>query len=264
MKRTHWTTDPIIFCVFASWAVAFVFIKMALSGDGAFSPLAFLWPRMFLSALIMFALLAIMRQPVRIPREHIGKTIVGHNPRFNELWVYLTSRDADEISEYIIWNYEENTWSTGFLSRTSWDEAEIFDYPMATNPIGTVAVPQSELLYHERGYLDKSASRNGNVYVETSPIEIATGETLSVTRRFIQDTRSALVPPSTALQVSFTHALAPEAEQVVEGPYPVDEERGYTDVRFTGRQVQVKFEQVADLNWSIGDYRLEVIAGSGR
>ena len=75
MKK-QWYTDPIIFCVFASWAVAFVFIKMALSGDGGFSPLAFLWPRMFLSALIMFALLPLIRQPVHVPRKHIGKTIM--------------------------------------------------------------------------------------------------------------------------------------------------------------------------------------------
>ena len=77
MKKNHWTTDPIIFCVFASWAVAFVLINKSLTAKvGAFSPLAFVWPRMFLSALIMFALLPIIRQPMRIPRKYIGKTVV--------------------------------------------------------------------------------------------------------------------------------------------------------------------------------------------
>ena len=200
----------------------------------------------------------------RINPQHIGKTIVGHNPRFNEVWVYLVGRGKDEVSEYVIWNYEENTWSTGFLSRTAWDEAAIFDFPMATNPIGTIEAPQSELLYHERGYTDKGATRVGQIYIETSPIEIASGEQLVVTRRFIQDSRSELTTPSTAVSVTFTHSLAPEASEDVEGPYAVDEERGYTDIRFTGRQVKIRWDQIADVDWSIGDYRMEIVAGRGR
>ncbi|HUV39892.1 MAG TPA: DMT family transporter [Planctomycetota bacterium] len=74
--KSHWSTDPIIFCVFVSWALAFVFIKKALVPVGGFTPLAFLWPRMLLSAIILFALLPIIREPVRIPRKHLMKTVV--------------------------------------------------------------------------------------------------------------------------------------------------------------------------------------------
>jgi len=73
--KKSWHTDPIIFCVFASWAVAFVLIKIALGDEGGFTPLGFVWPRMMLSSVILFALLPILRESVRIPREHIAKTV---------------------------------------------------------------------------------------------------------------------------------------------------------------------------------------------
>lgn len=73
MKK-QWYTDPIIFLVFASWALAFVFIKKAL-GPGGFSPLAFLWPRMVLSGIVLFVLLPLVGEPIRIPREYIMKTV---------------------------------------------------------------------------------------------------------------------------------------------------------------------------------------------
>jgi hypothetical protein len=200
----------------------------------------------------------------RINPQHLTKTVVGHNPRFNEVWIHLTGRDSEENSEYVIWNYEENTWSVGFLSRTTWNETAVFDYPMACEPVGTLAAPQSKLYYHERGYTADGVSRNGSIYIETFPMEIAAGDNLVVCRRFVQDTESDSMPPSTALTVEFTISLAPEATETVEGPYVVDTGRGYTDVRFTGRQMKMRFNQVKDEDWSIGDFRLEVVPGSGR
>jgi len=74
--KKSWHTDPIIFCVFASWAVAFVLIKESLAPVGSFTPLAFLWPRMFLSAIILFALLPVIRESMRLSRGDLMKTVV--------------------------------------------------------------------------------------------------------------------------------------------------------------------------------------------
>jgi len=72
--KKQWYTDPIIFLVFVSWALAFVFIKKAL-GPGGFSPLAFVWPRMVLSGAVLFLLLPAIGESVHIPREHVMKTV---------------------------------------------------------------------------------------------------------------------------------------------------------------------------------------------
>jgi len=191
-----------------------------------------------------------------------GKTMLGHNPRFNEIWIFFVGKDDSEISRYATWNYEEDTWVTGAMARTAWSSAPVFPNPMACKPTGDTIT--TELYQHESGWLDGPNTRNGTVWIETHPIEIAAGDNLLVARKLIQDSYSPSEPPSSALQITFRHRLAPEGVELVEGPYTMDVARGYTDVRFTGRQVKMRFEQVVDEDWSIGDWRLEGIPGSGR
>jgi len=202
----------------------------------------------------------------KVNPQHIGKIIAGHNPRFNEVWVHLPGGDADENSEYFIWNYEDNTYAIGAMSRTAWNEAAIFNFPMACQPIGTLEAPQSKLMYHERGYFDDGVSRNGSVWIESSPIEIASGEKLAVVKRVIQDTVRGFVKkdPSFTLNVTFNTRLFPEGPITTFGPYGLDGDRDFTSVRFTARQISMRFDQVWDANWSLGDWRLHIEEGSGR
>ncbi len=74
--RKHWYTDPILFGVFTTWALAFVLIKASLSPEGGFSPFAFCWLRMLLSAVVLFALLPLLGEPFREPWSKIKKTII--------------------------------------------------------------------------------------------------------------------------------------------------------------------------------------------
>ena len=202
----------------------------------------------------------------KVNPQHIGKVIAGHNPRFNEVWVHLPGDDADENSEYFIWNYEDDVYAIGQMSRTAWNEAAIFNFPMACEPIGTIAAPQSKLLYHEDGFYDDGATRVGSVWIESAPFEIATGEQLAVVKRVIPDTVRGYPKknPSWVLNVTFYTRLFPEHGAIVEGPYALDNDKDFTDVRFTARQVSVRFDQVWDADWSLGDWRLQVEPGSGR
>lgn len=290
----------------------------------------------------------------------IAKVACGHNPKFKEIWVFFPSKGSDENDSYIIWNYEDNTWTIGDLNRTCWDEALIWDYPMATSaqfreaismnsaltldttawfgfveadvwlpafwidpvkfgdpaqynsvenvvvnglggtPVyventdyeidyilgmikilstGSIGVTGvfwysadiietylSEIFNHEDGYTNGGESRD--VWLELSPFEISMGDNLAVVNRIIQDTgREDDLDPalnSNAIEVSFKTRLAPEAVAIVEGPYTLDTDRGYTDVRFTGRQVSMKVQQVKDELWRLGKFRLDVKSGSGR
>lgn len=273
-----------------------------------------------------------------------SKVRCGHNPKFNEIWIFYPS-GADECNRYIIWNYEENHWVTGNIERTAWDQAKVWNRPIGsepkrltsshvatdesitataldtwyrinatysdeqiketsvvvtTDPAGTTYVEDTDyevnyrhglirflstgsisaaenllidyevlpgfysiLFHHEEGYNAGSASRN--VWLESAPIEIAQGDQLAVVRRIWQDTDklNATIPPD-VVEASFTHRLAPEATERTEGPYTLDLTRGYTDVRFTGRQLEIKVTQLQDVMWRLGKWRLEMVAGSGR
>ncbi len=74
--RKHWYTDPMLLGVFTTWALAFVFIKDALGPEGNFSPLPFVWLRMLLSAVVLFALMPILGETLRPHWSVLKKTIV--------------------------------------------------------------------------------------------------------------------------------------------------------------------------------------------
>lgn len=309
-----------------------------------------------------------------LDKTQVAKIACGHNPAFKEIWTFYPSKDGadNENDSYIIWNYESNTWSIGSLKRSCWDEASIWDHPIATETIveaSVVGATRNMLIYkentnpvyshqlwipfvtpgynpsariplggwptayaqvenvvvtgpggtpvydelgvgfpaayaidyergmiktftsyfgsgtadleitydvvganytvpynHEDGYTDNGFSRD--VWITLSPFEIANGDNLAVVRRIVQDTgREDDLDPalnSNAIEIEFESRLAPEAGATTEGPYTLDTVRGYTDVRFTGRQVGMTVRQVKDELWRLGRLRLEVKPGSGR
>jgi hypothetical protein len=124
----------------------------------------------------------------------------------------------------------------------------------------------SRIFNHEDGYTDDGADRD--IWLEMAPFEIGVGDKLAVVSRIIQDTgREDDLDPllnSNAIEISFKTRLAPEASSVTEGPYTLDTDRGYTDARFTGRQVAMRVQQVKSELWRLGRFRLDVRPGSGR
>ncbi len=278
-----------------------------------------------------------------VTRTETGKVCCGHNPNFNEVWTFYPSRNSLEIDSYVVWNYEDNTWAVGRLSRSSWNQASIWSNPLAASPIhileadttdqlqvnflhgvwrkiagttqklanivvknsaGTVTYSAgsdyelwtatgqirtlvtgnisegvdllisykqldtfySKIYNHEDGYTDEGADRS--VWIETAPFEIGLGDNLAQVLRIVQDTgREDDLDPllnSDAVTITFKTRLAPEAEAIICGPYTLDPMRGYTDVRFTGRQVSMRVDQVKSELWRLGKYRLEIVMGSGR
>jgi hypothetical protein len=124
----------------------------------------------------------------------------------------------------------------------------------------------SKVFNQEDGMTDDSLDRD--IWLETAPFEIATGDKLAVVNRIIQDTgRKDDQDPvlnSDAVEFTFVTRLAPEAEATTHGPYTLDTMRGYTNVRFTGREVVMRINQVKNELWRVGSNRLEIVPGSGR
>jgi hypothetical protein len=303
--------------------------------------------------------------------SQIAKAACGHNPQFKEIWTFFVSKDSNEIDSYVLWNYEDNTWVIGDLVRTCWDEAAIWDQPVATlssaqegitglekgllagnrtsDPIevyenggivgfdlwqkvfdtlgagtpvnnlhienfvlqpgffggspdwvegvdyeidltkgllkllstGGIVNDDAMLAFydvvetnyctpynHEDGYTNDGADRSEDIWLEMAPFEIGVGDKLAVVKRIIQDTgREDDLDPllnSNAIEILFKTRLAPEAAAIIEGPYTLDTERGYTDARFTGRQVAMRVQQVKNELWRLGKFRLDIVPGSGR
>jgi hypothetical protein len=63
------------------------------------------------------------------------QVFAGANEGYNEVWWYYVSNgdSADIVDKYIIYNYLDRTWYYGNLSRTSWLQTGIQQYPLAAS-----------------------------------------------------------------------------------------------------------------------------------
>ena len=105
------------------------------------------------------------------------------NKAFDEVgWFYCTA-DSDVLDKYVVFNYEENVWTIGSLSRTCWLDEGVFSDPKATGSSSDVGY----LYNHETGN-DDDGSAMSNVFIESSDFDIdPAGEDFQFISRVIPD-----------------------------------------------------------------------------
>ena len=75
----------------------------------------------------------------------------------NEVWwLYPDSRDGNECSRYVIYNFVENHWSVGTFDRTAWTDAGAYQYPLAVGADGRI-------WFQEKGFTEDGAARSWSV-----------------------------------------------------------------------------------------------------
>jgi hypothetical protein len=112
------------------------------------------------------------------------KCFAGLNEEFSEVWFFYPSLtdNETEISRYVIYNYEENSWSIGTLERYSWLSAGVFDKPFAGGEESTT----KRIYEHEVGFNDDESAMDG-VFVESADIDIADGDSFVFLKKILPD-----------------------------------------------------------------------------
>ena len=105
------------------------------------------------------------------------KVFAGVNSNFNEIWWFYPSASATENDSYVIYNYGEQLWYYGTLSRTAWLDRGIKEFPIATG--------SNYLFNHEKGYDDDGSAMTSEI--ESSQMDIAEGEQFIFINRIIPD-----------------------------------------------------------------------------
>jgi len=105
------------------------------------------------------------------------------NKQFDEVGWFYCSAGETVIDRYITFNYEEQVWSIGQLTRTAWLDEGIFNSPM-----GTYSTSDVGYLYDHESGNDADGSPMDNVYIESSDFDIdPAGEEFQQVRRIIPD-----------------------------------------------------------------------------
>lgn len=183
-------------------------------------------------------------QRAKVTAQHIGE--------FGEVWFYYASSNSQENDKYVTWNYRENHWATGSLSRTAAIDRGTFTYPLAADA-------QGFWYEQEKGFLANGLPRSG-VYLQSGPSEVGKGDFTHSVQKIIHDDSDS----ANRLAVTFIAKYTPEGAPFSFGPYNLSASNGYTDVRVSGRQLELRFEQVTDGDWRLGVNRMYTASKSKR
>tara|TARA_R100001377_G_scaffold77711_1_gene55109 strand:- start:5503 stop:7368 length:1866 start_codon:yes stop_codon:yes gene_type:complete len=100
------------------------------------------------------------------------------NNAHDEVGWFYPSANSIEVDRYVVFDYNDNVWSYGELSRTAWLDEGTVDYPRA--------VSENYLYEHEFGYNDDGSPMT-NVFIESSDFDIGDGEQFSFLNKIIPD-----------------------------------------------------------------------------
>ena len=199
------------------------------------------------------------------------KCFMGLNAEYSEMWFFYPSKEdaTGEISRYVIYNYQENTWAVGSLIRYAWLDAGIEDLPLASATTGGTNC----IFEHETGYDDDGSPMTG-VFVESGDIDIANGEAYSFVKKVIPDMK--FIKPTSAdntpaMNFVLKRRNFPDTSLTTDATVQVTETSTFANLRSRARQVVFRFESDDDnttidqlgYKWRLGTTRID-LQPSGR
>lgn len=198
-----------------------------------------------------------------INEDQLSKVTASSNTAFSEVWWFYPSASSDENDRYVVFNYEQNIWYYGTLSRTCWVDRGVESYPVAA---GTDHV----LYYHEFGLDDGSYSPATGIsaYIESSQMDIGDGDQFTFLRRMIPDLTfrdSTNETPHATMTLKARNFPGGNYLQtnskVIEktASVPVEQFTDQVHVRLRGRSFAFKIESSdTGIAWRLGSPRVEI------
>ena len=184
------------------------------------------------------------------------------NKQFDEVGWFYCSGENTVIDKYVAYNYVENSWTIGELSRTAWLDEGLVSFPRAAGKSSDTPY----LYSHETGFDDDGSPMN-NVFIESADFDIGDGQEFQFIRRFIPDVK--FTGNSSGTQKI---NLVLKARNFPGQTLTTDQTSSFTatttkvDTRARGRQAAVRFESDDDaetvdrlgVGFRIGATRLDV------
>ena len=178
----------------------------------------------------------------RLNAAQASKVWSVENAEFSEIWWFYPH--GTEIDEYVCYNYREQFWTTGRLTRTCGVPRGVHPNPIWLGADGAV-------YDHEVGINHSGLSP----FCETGPISVGNGDKTFSAMELIPDELT-----QGDVRARFKTRFYPNAGESEHGPYQM---HAPTSVRFTGRQMRLRVETERLSDWRVGTMRLR-LKGRGR
>lgn len=204
----------------------------------------------------------------------------GSNEGFNEVWFFYcsitgptgTGTPGDPnttVDRYVTYNYAEDVWTYGNLSRTAWLDSGLRRYPCAATYLNNI-------VDHEVGVdnIETSTTQPISAYITSAEFDIDDGDRFSFIWRVLPDMTfrgSSAVSPQATLTLyplansgsGYNNPLAVGGQAfgaITRGvSVPIEEFTGQLNIRVRGRQLAFKIESTeVGTTWQMGAMRLDI------
>jgi hypothetical protein len=200
----------------------------------------------------------------------------GVNNKFTEIIWFYPSANSSEIDRYVVFNYLENIWYYGQLSRTAWIDSGVFN-----NPVGLAS---GWVYQHEDGTNDGqplgAAPLPITSYIQSADVDIDDGDKYMLIRRVIPDinfrgsatsnevTGAPIIPeaditvgvrnfPGAASSTTNAEGLT-TGDTIVTATATVDQYTNQVFIRARGRQMNFRIgSDTVGTQWQLGLPRVD-------
>jgi hypothetical protein len=200
--------------------------------------------------------------------EQRDQVFAGTNEAFNEVWWWYPSAGSTVPDRYAVYNYSEDIWYYGDLTRTAWVDSAFNGRP--------VAAVDNRLVVHETGVDDGTSGTLVPIpaYINSAEFDIQDGQNFGFIWRVVPD---VTFRGSTANNPAITMTLLPlqssgsgynnpasvagsnSAPVVRSAVLPVEQFTGIIYTRVRGRQMSMKVESTGlGVTWQLGAPRIDV------
>jgi len=191
-----------------------------------------------------------------INKDQEYKVFATTSVDFSEVyWYYPVGSGNTECTNYVSYNYMEDSWAIGTLTRAAWIPANTRRYPIASSAI---TYSDNNYLYnHENGYDADGVAMNA--YVESGGVEIGDGEQFMFVNRLIPDFEFRGTTASASMNLTMKGKDFPLNSSSTLATATVTENSNQSFVRARTRESIIRVESSGTgYGWTLGQLRFDV------
>ena len=199
----------------------------------------------------------------------------AHNSLFSEIIWFYPDASSQFANRMVVYNYQEGTWTTGTLARTSYTDKSVFDKPYATKfeqnvtpsfpVVNGITSSQGRSIYYEHETGVNEVDANGNktaiaAFIESGDFDLdaeGDGQFFIKIRRFIPDFK--VLNGNAKVTLDLRDYPSDTASSSPLGPFTVTSSTDKIDTRARARLAALKIENDStDENWRLGLFRFDI------
>jgi len=204
-----------------------------------------------------------------LDKDQYSQVFAGTNEGFNEVWWFYCSAGSTVVDKYAIYNYLEDIWYYGNMSRSAWLDSGLRDYPIAATYLNNI-------VNHESGVDDNSTATSTPIAatITSAEFDLDDGHNFMFLYRVLPDITFRGSDAASPTARMYMQPLKNSGSGYTTPPsvggennrpitrtavLPIEEFTGQIFTRVRARQMSVKVESDGlGVTWQLGAPRLDL------